>query len=421
MDQIRTIRYRRPSLKKYQLDAIFCPERFAFIEASTKSGKTYGSICWLAEQAFLTRKRFANFSWGAPSYQQAKIAYRRLRRYIPAALREPNDTELTLTLPNTARINFFTLEKPDNVFGDDDEASVIDEGSRAREEGYHAMLSRLTHTRGPMRVIGNVKGRKNWFYREARKAEAGEAGTHYARITAADAIAAGILKYDSIEDARARMPEAVFNELFNAIPNDDGGNPFGLAKIAACIAPLSSSMPVLHGVDLAKSVDFTVNIGLDYFGHTSTFDRFQRIPWPETRKRLLDGIGKRPTIVDSTGLGDPVVEEMQKESPGHIEGFVFTQKSKQQIIEGLAAGIQSEAVHYPDGPIRIELESFEYLYTRFGVLYAAMEGGHDDCVYALALAYSKFSGAHRAPPVSRWGGAQNGSIRRPSWHRDSIS
>jgi hypothetical protein len=34
----------------------------------------------------------------------------------------------------------------------------------------------------------------------------------------------------------------------------------------------------------------------------------------------------------------------------------------------------------------MELEQFEYQYTRTGVRYAAAEGLHDDCVCALALA-----------------------------------
>ena len=57
-------------------------------------------------------------------------------------------------------------------------------------------------------------------------------------------------------------------------------------------------------------------------------------------------------------------------------------------------GISTQAIRYPDGPIRAELDSFEYEYTRTGVRYSTMEGLHDDCVMALALAYRAKSG-HR--------------------------
>lgn len=97
-------------------------------------------------------------------------------------------------------------------------------------------------------------------------------------------------------------------------------------------------------------------------------------------------VGKVPTLVDSTGAGDPILEDLQAASPGVFEGFKFTQQSKQQLMEGLAVGIQSGRVLFPEGPITSELEAFEYTYTRTGVLYSAPEGMHDDCVCALALA-----------------------------------
>jgi hypothetical protein len=62
-------------------------------------------------------------------------------------------------------------------------------------------------------------------------------------------------------------------------------------------------------------------------------------------------------------------------------------------MEGLAVAIQSEKVSFPDGPIRKELEVYEYEFTRTGVRYSAPEdmGYHDDCVCALALAVMHFS------------------------------
>ena len=50
--------------------------------------------------------------------------------------------------------------------------------TRGRE--LHTLLA----TQGPIRVIGNVKGQRNWFYWLARWAEAGEPDMHHARLTA---------------------------------------------------------------------------------------------------------------------------------------------------------------------------------------------------------------------------------------------
>ena len=89
-----------------------------------------------------------------------------------------------------------SADNPDGLYGEDVWAVVMDEASRTKEEAFHAVRSTLTATRGPFRGIGNVKGRKNWFYAMARKAEAGEPELSYHKITAADAIAAGVLVAD---------------------------------------------------------------------------------------------------------------------------------------------------------------------------------------------------------------------------------
>jgi phage FluMu gp28-like protein len=236
-----------------------------------------------------------------------------------------------------------------------------------------------------VRIIGNVKGRRNWAYQLARKAESGQAGYRYTKITAYDAVAAGVLAASEIESARADLPENVFRELYLAEPSDDGGNPFGIAAIAAQVAPLSDGEPAVWGIDLAKSVDWTVCIALDEQGAVCRFERWQG-PWQETTRRIVALIGRTPALVDSTGLGDPVLAALQAESPYVFEGYTFSAPSKQKLMEGLAVAIQQHEITYPDGPIVAELEAFEYVYTRTGVRYSAPVGLHDDCVMALALA-----------------------------------
>jgi hypothetical protein len=92
-----------------------------------------------------------------------------------------------------------------------------------------------------------------------------------------------------------------------------------------------------------------------------------------------------PALVDSTGVGDPVLEELQFEH-GNFIGYKFSQTSKQKLMEGLAVSIQSREITFPVGLIPQELEIFGYEFTRTGVSYSAPEGHNDDCVCALALA-----------------------------------
>lgn len=402
MTEAPPITLRVPKLYPKQHAAIMCSERYGIIEASTKAGKTAGCITWLLSEAWKVGKDGREFWWVAPVYGQTEIAFRRLKRMLlrmdkSKTVWSSNDSSLTITLMNGARMQFRSAEKPDNLYGEDVWAVVMDEATRMREESWHAIRSTMTATKGPVRIIGNVKGRTNWVYKMARKAQMGDPTTHYAKITAYDAVEGGILDMAEIEDAKRVLPGDVFRELYLAEPTDDGGNPFGMDAIARQTRDDLAPGPVVAwGADLAKSQDWTVAIGLNESGDTCAFQRWQK-SWLHTEKALAQMIGDTPACVDSTGVGSPVVEHLQKTCP-LVEGVCFTQAEKQRLMGGLAMAIQSHGVTFPEGMIRQELEIFEYEYTRTGAKYSAPVGFHDDCVCALALAVRCFE--TRPAPVT---------------------
>ncbi len=388
--------YQRPYLYPKQEEALFCAERIATIEASTKSGKTVGAIAWIVEEA-LKGKEGWNYWWVAPGYNQAEIAYRRIKMGLTKGSFTAVDTPTPRirTIVGTW-IWFKSADNPDALYGEDVYAAVADEASRTSTESYHALYSTLTATRGKFRAIGNVKGRKNWFYDLSRRAEAemreakndNRAPTmRHSKITADDACAAGVIDQEAINEAKRDLPENVFRELYYAEPGDDTGNPFGLAHIEACTrATLAEGPVVAWGIDLAKKQDYFVCIGLNAAGGVAAFHRWRGIPWRNSIKMVWNLVGEdTPALVDSTGVGDPVLEELQFEH-GNFYGFHFSPTSKQKLMEGLAVSIQSEEITFPEGLIKFELELFEYEETRTGVRYSAPQGKHDDCVAALALA-----------------------------------
>ena len=378
------INYTRPYLTSYQKDILDCEERFTITAASTKTGKTASHIIWLFEQA-LQCKDGQSVWWVAPVYQQAEIAFRRMKNQVTDKnFFISNETKLLLTLPTGSRIEFKSGEKPDNLYGDDVYAAVIDEASRMREESWYALRSTLTATQGKCKLIGNVKGKKNWFYKLGERARQGEPEYKYFKITAYDAAREGIISESEIEQAKRDLPDYVFRELYLAEPADDKSNPFGLDAIRKCIAPLSNKPAVSFGIDLAKYTDWTVITGLDSENRVCYSDRFQN-DWSQTKQRIIGVVGKTPAYIDATGIGDPIVEDLQKILP-KIFGFKYTTQSKQQLIESLVMEIQANTIRFPDEPYGSELENFEFEYTRTGVRYTAPPGLHDDAVNSLALA-----------------------------------
>ena len=384
-------RYIRPQLTDYQLSILDSKARYTVTEAATKTGKTASHVIWLLEEA-LKLKANQNVWWVAPVFSQSEIAFNRMRHQVTRRdLFKVNESKLQLTLPTGAVIQFKSAEKPDNLFGEDVFAAVFDEFTRAREESWFALRSTLTSTHGKCKFIGNVKGKKNWGYKMGQRAKNGEPDYEYHKITAYDAARYPELTgmtIQEIDQAKRDLPEYVFNELYLAEANDDAANPFGIDKIRMNVTVMSLDEPICFGVDLAKSTDWTVIIGLDKMGRVSYFERFQK-DWQQTQHRVIEVIGKKPAKIDSTGVGDPIVEEIQRLCP-RAEGIKFTNQSKQQLMEGLAVAIQKGDVRYPQGMIVDELEQFEFHYSNFAVKYSAPQGVHDDCVCALALAVEKW-------------------------------
>ena len=390
-------------MKDCQCIQVDHPKHLYLTNGFVPTHNTVACIVWLTEKA-LQGKKGQNFWWIAPSYNQAKIAFTRVGNCLTAGTFTENKTDMVITLPNGAVMQFKTGEMPDKLYGEDVWAAVVDEASRVREEAWVALRSTITATGGPVRAIGNVRGRKNWFFQMARIAEKGDnPHMRYAKLTVIDAIAAGVFSEDEAKDAAGMMSESAYKELYMAEPSDDGGNPFGgdLA-IQACEIPevLWENKPICWGWDLAKSVDWTVGIGLDSEGNVCRFYRWQK-PWQETIAAISSFVGDVPTLIDATGVGDPVLEALQRQGNRKaIHGFKFSSSSKQQLMEGLAVAIQSQEVHFQHNPVGIELGLFEYQYTRTGVRYSApdMTGVHDDCVCSLALAWKQY----KKPPLPEW-------------------
>jgi hypothetical protein len=343
--------------------------------------------------------------WVAPTFGQARIAFNRMKAQISdKSIFKANETNLIITLITGVKIEFKTGEKPDNLYGDDVYAFVFDEFTRAREGAWHALRSTITSTGGKGKFIGNAKDKKNWGNKLAMRAKSGtDPDYEYHKITAYDAAAAGMMTKDGrpfleeIEAAKRDLPENVFNELYLAEPSEDGSNPFGLKHIAACCVPDLSNQPsICYGVDLGRKIDSTSIIGLDKLGFMSHYDNFVRRSWPHVTD-TIKYLPNKPMVMDGTGVGDAILAEVELVQ-SQAEGYIFTQASKQRLMEGLAVGLQSRRIHIADdgnvtggtGKLRHQLEQFEVIYTRTGVKYSAPEGDHDDDVCSLALAYYKW-------------------------------
>jgi hypothetical protein len=335
-----------------------------------------------------------NVAYITPTYKLAKTFFEKLVKVIPF---ENNKSDLIIYFANGGTVEFFTGERLDNLRGRKFHMVVVDEASFIPnlEDGWlNSIRPTLTDYKGKALFLSTPKG-KNYFHSLYLKGLASENDWKSFKFSTYDN---PYIDKGEVEDAKMQLPNAVFEQEYMANPMENAANPFGNTHINACIKPLSNNIPSFYGIDLAKSFDYTVIIGLDHNGHVCHFQRFQK-DWKQTKETILTLDRSKPVFIDSTGVGDAITEDLQKHF-NSMTGFKYTSSSKQQLMELLASTIHKGEVGFPDGMIKEELDVFEYQYTSTGVRYNAPLGFHDDCVNALALAVkckndNKYVGVYR--------------------------
>ena len=146
------------------------------------------------------------------------------------------------------------------------------------------------------------------------------------------------------------------------------------------------------GIDLARKSDWTVTTVIDGDGHVVAMDRFHQISWSLQVERcamLYRTFHCVKAVVDSTGIGDVVIEQLEAQGLT-IEAYLFTVPSRKALIEGLVLAFDNCEITIPAterfAVYRAELESFEYTLDGSTIRYEAPSGHNDDCVMSLALA-----------------------------------
>jgi hypothetical protein len=365
---------------KAQQAVIDSPARFKVMMCGRRFGKSLISQII----SLITASQNKRVAYITPTYLLAKVFFKELAQALPDGVYQSNKQDLLLELNGGGSIRFFTGENLDALRGLKFHLVIVDEAAYIQdlENGWlNAIRPTLTDFKGSAIFLSTPKGR-NYFYSLFLKGEANEPDWASFKHPTGDN---PFIDLSEILAAKSQLPAAVFEQEYMANPMENAANPFGSQFIRQNIYPISNNPIYCYGIDLAKSVDWTVITGLDKAGNVCYFERFQK-DWKQTKDAILMLDRNKPMLIDSTGVGDAIVEDLQREIP-NMKGFKFTSHTKQQLIEGLVQAVQQRKVTYPEGVIVNELDVFEYTYSPYGVRYSAPAGYHDDCVVSLALAY----------------------------------
>lgn len=361
-------------------------KRFNVLCCGRRWGKSAMAVNLLCETA-LSGKPTGYFT---PTYKLLDGTYKECLQALEPVIKRKNEHQF-IELLTGGVIDFWSLENEMAGRSRKYKRVIIDEGAFDRNlysNWTESIRPTLTDLKGDAFFLSTPRGKNDFHKLYSRAKSEPDRWMSWQMSTYTNPY----IDPTEIDDARNDLPALAFSQEYMAEFSDNIANPFGYAYIQLCVKPLSTKPVVCFGVDLAKYTDWTVIIGLDSRGDVAHFERFQH-DWRTTTNIINCLPHHVPLAIDSTGVGDPIGEEIARGR--NVDLFKFTAQSKQQLMEGLAVKIQRGEVGYPDGMIKEELENFEYVYSRTGVKYSAPSGLHDDCVCALALAASKHTTASR--------------------------
>lgn len=286
-----------------------------------------------------------------------------------------------------------SADAPVSLLGEGLDFVVVDEIARIKADIWERHLSqRLVDKDGHALLISTPRG-KGFFYDLFRRGQKGE-DSHYESWNL-PSWANPLLKRELIEAERARIPQAVFKQEFGAEWIEGAGQVFRNVRDLATgewQAPVAGQQ-YFGGLDLAKTIDWTVLVIMNRAREIVHVERFQRVDWDIQLGRIkttAERYNKCELLVDSTGKGEPVFEAIVKGGV-RARAYPFTHSSKEDLVNNLALLCEKRLVKFPRielWPEGIdELEAFQYSVLPSGtVRTGAPDGQHDDCAVATMLA-----------------------------------
>jgi phage FluMu gp28-like protein len=362
-------------------------------------GRRFGKTVVGAKKA-LKKCRTSNQMvwWVAPTYKVVKRGYKEVLRQLPDNVLShtpPNDSafdagrSVVLKFQNGSKMEFYSAERPEGMLGEGVDYVVLDEAATMPKHVWETIVRpTLIDREGQALMISTPRGR-NWFYYLWLRGQKESTGYKSWRFPTA---ANPHLPPSEIEDMRATMPLVTFQQEVLAEFIASAGSVFRF-NVNIIMEQMQPQGRVVVGVDLAKTNDFTVFSAGNAGDMTPCgFDRFNEVAWKVQRERLKqfvkqlkkEGAKHVTLLMDSTGVGDPIVEEM--EADGYdVVGVNFT-KTKQHMVTQLSKDLEDGLVRLFEGEEIHEFENYTYKITEAGRwTYSAPEGQHDDCVAAKML------------------------------------
>ncbi len=330
----------------------------------------------------------------SPKYAQTAIMWRMIKKYLPKQyIKDIKEGELVIELVNGSTIWAKSADNPDALVGEGLDLLIMDEAARVKPDAWEVALQpALSDKKGSAIFISTPKG-KNWFYNLYLMGNNEELYPEYKSFNYPSFANTTIEGFtDEVLRRKETTPELIFRQEYMAEFIEGGGEVFQDIRgvLEDCLREPTEGHNYVMGVDLAKHKDFTVLTVADVStGKIVHYDRFNKIDWNFQRDKI-QYISKKynnaVAYIDSTGVGDPIVEDLQRMDI-ICSAYKFTVQSKYDLIKNLMIMIKDKKISIPHIQTIIdEMSAYTFETLPSGVIrYGAPDGMHDDCVSSVLL------------------------------------
>lgn len=366
--------------------------RYNVAACGRRFGKSTLAIELLSRPA-LEAQPVAYFS---PTYKLLIEVWRLLETTLSPVLSRSNATERRIELITGGVIECWSMDNPDAGRSRRYARAVIDEAGLVADLGERwqaAIRPTLADLRGDAWLMGTPKGR-NFFWECYNRGldDAQPDWQCWQKPTSANPH----IHPGEIEAMRMELTERRFAQEILAQFLDDAGGVF--RGVLACATLPLAAQPVpghryVIGCDWGKSNDYTVFAVVDMTDRACVaIDRSNKVDYTVQRGRLhalYETWKPDAVIAETNSMGEPIIEALGR-SGLPVRGFTTSNATKAVIIEALALAFERRTISILNHPVlTAELQAYEASKLPSGLTrYSAPEGMHDDCVMALALAWS---------------------------------
>lgn len=368
--------------------------RFKIVSAGRRWGKTKLAATAIIERATAAPETLC--WWVAPSYRVAETGWNEVTDALPDEFidEKKRSKPRHVDLMNGSRIEFRSTDKPESLVGEGLEFIVIDEGADVADPAWtESLRPTLADTLGSLLAIGTPQP-GGWFeewWRRGDRDDAHPAVESWRKTTYENPH----VPNSEADAMREQMPERKFRQEVLAEFVGDESSVFGdvRARVVSDYSwrSVDGRPPYRIGVDFARTEDWSVVVALDANGQLVGFARMRDVSWSQIQQRVVSlSADYRGTVAVDATRDNKIVADLESEGV-RVEPVTFSAKRKTELVENLTTAIEQSEIAIPSDLDTLigELESFGYSTTKAGnVTYGPRGTGHDDCVDALALAYS---------------------------------